>query len=425
MVSRSLRLTLTQGTYWLCPAKFSWERRCFLSHSRANETAPLVLQSSQFAHLFEEGPTEAIYRGTPLYGMGQYQQGQLAQDWARRVLQEQHPESQILDPDPGTDCNGNSRALSNAPFDFQMDGRRVEVKSARLASNAGMRWRLEFWNVKLPFGTRHETEFEDLYLVALSPHGLSLVKHDLFTGVSTCGRRTEVKGHRIQVSSPRGEADWEEALHRMMQTLCEVGNCELIANETFSRPEFQPMSWTGRSTRSKADALYLQCPMRNMSKEKRGLRIQAMGQQVNQVLNPRSSITCLTELVSENGLKKGDARADWVRDGKRIELKSSGLTWHPSQKGWRCEFHGIKPNLFDELWLAIRSPHGVHFYKATSLETLGPGVGTEYGGLRKAFYGPIPEEDPLKAFQVIEAKMLSKGCEPLAVVQWDHTGSRR
>ena len=423
MVSRSLRLTLNQGAPWSCLAKVCWERRCFLSHNRANGTAPLALKSSQFAHLFEEGPTEAIYRGTPLYGMGQYQQGQLAQDWARRVLQEQHPESQILDADPGTDCNGNSRSLYRAPYDFLMDGKRVEVKSARLALDARMRWQLKFWNVKLPLGTR-QAEFDDLYLVALGPRGLTLVKHDLRTGVCKAGRRTEVKGHIIQVVS-HGEADWEEALRQMMQSLCEVGSCELIANEAFSAPEFKNMSWTRGSARSKAESLYLKCPMHNMSKQKRGLRIQAMGQQVNQVLNPRSSITCLTELVRENGLKRGDAGADWLRDGKRIEIKSSGLTWDGSQRRWCCGFYSIKPNLFDELWLAIRSPHGVHFYKAASLETLGLCGGTDYPGLRKVFYGPIPEEDPLKAFQVIETKMLSKGCEPLAVVQWDHTGSRR
>ena len=163
--------------------------------------------------------------------------------------------------------------------------------------------------------------------------------------------------------------------------------------------------------------------MRNMSKEKRALRIQAMGRHINQRLSPRSSIRCLTELSKMSGLNQGASTADWLRDGRRIELKSSGLVWDRGQKRWLSLFCGIKPDLFDELWLAIRSPLGIHFYKAESLETLDLGVGTGHGAWRKVFYGPNGEADGLKAFQVIEAKMIAKGCQLVAVVEWDRTAS--
>ena len=276
-----LRISRVSGRAGVPQTKIWWQQsifgQTFSTQPSTRVSAPLVLKFSQFAYLFEEGPTETIYRGTPLEGLGQHQQGQLAQEWARSVLQEQNPESEILDPELGTDSNGNARSLYHAPYDFLMDGRRVEVKSARLGWDVcRLRWHLRFWDVKLPFGKRLEAEFDDLYLVAVSPHGLTLVKHDLFTGVSTSGRLTETKGHSIQIRSWRGEAGWEEALRRMMWTLCEVGSCKVIANEAF-RSQFQHMSWTGGSPGSEGNSLYLQCPMRNMSKEKRGLRIANTG----------------------------------------------------------------------------------------------------------------------------------------------------
>ena len=139
-----------------------------------------------------------------------------------------------------------------------------------------------------------------------------------------------------------------------------------------------------------------------------------MGRQINQRLSPRSCISCRTREA---------ATADWLRDGRRIELKSSGLVWDGSRKRWFSIFYGVKPDLFDELWLAIRSPLGIHFYTAESLETLDLGVGTGHEAWRKVFYGPNREADALKAFQVIEAKMIAKGCQLVAVVEWDRTAS--
>lgn len=411
---------LTHGRAMLSKPKLGWQHSIFVptfSELSTWASEPLVFKSSQFAHLFEEGPTEAIYRGTPLYGLSQHALGKLAEEWAKRVLQEENPESMILDPAPGTDCNGNSRGLHSAPYDFLVDRRRVEVKSARLLWDAcTMRWRLIFWNVKLPFGKRHAAEFDDLYLVALSPHGLTLVKHDFCTGVSTMGKRTESQGHVVVVNSEQGSTCWEDALGKILAKLYDRGSCKLVASESFHSRFFVDVLTTAvAGSAAKAAELHFgRCPMHNMSTQKRGFRIQAMGLAIDQILNPLKRVTSLG--------KTGTAVADWLRGCRRIELKSSGMTWDTFSRRWRCSFQGIKPYLFDELWLAIRSPLGVHFYKVASLEALGLGARAHHGRLTKQFHGPAREADSLQAFRSIEAKMLSRGCDKLAVVKWDHAG---
>ena len=408
---------VTRGNVPLSQAKFCWQRSIFAkgfsSQPSRPVSAPLVLKASRFAHLFEEGPTEAIYRGTPLEGLPQYLQGRLAEAWARSVLQEQNPDCVISRPEPGTCSDGRSRSLHNARYDFLMDGRRVEVKSARLTWSATrFRWLLRFWSVKLPFGKRYDAEFDDLYLVALSPHGLSLVKHDLRTGVSTNGQRTESDGHIVEVQAAVGEACWEGALGKILAKLCERGSCNLITKESFHSPCLRNIVSKRGGEGQTAD--FACGPMDNMSLQKRGLRIQAVGIAIDEILNPLSHVKSLEKAAS--------APADWLRDGKRIELKSSGMNWDSFWKRWRCSFQSIKPDLFDELWLAIRGPLGIHFYRVQSLETLGLATLTLQRGLTKQFYGPAHEKNSLKAFEIIEAKMLSKNCKKLAVVKWDHTG---
>ena len=151
----------------LCTFRFSgaglsqvtWSQWRFVGASSTRrqvvEWKRLVLKASEFQHLFEEGPTEKVYANTPLAGLGHNQQGRMCQEWARKMLQKKNPEAEILDPERGTCCNGSRRATHQAESDFLMDGRRVEIKSARMAwtSTPGC-WHLQFFRIKLPYGER-------------------------------------------------------------------------------------------------------------------------------------------------------------------------------------------------------------------------------------------------------------------------------
>ena len=142
-------------------------------HSRSRGSVAgevLKLESSAFSHLLKGDPTDAIYAGTPIDGLSQFDQGKWLQEWARETLQTKHPAAEILDPERGTCCNGSPRSFSQAPYDFLMGGRRVEVKSSRLRWSFSHRcWRVSFYNLKLPAGGAEEAALEDLYLVILYP----------------------------------------------------------------------------------------------------------------------------------------------------------------------------------------------------------------------------------------------------------------
>ena len=409
MAFPSLRLTLARGRPWSISER--------VRPSRANAIAPLVLKSSQFAHLFEEGPTEAIYRGTPLYGLGHYQQGQLAQEWARSMLREQNPESEMLDPDPGRRCNGQSRCLHTAPCDFLMGGKRVEVKSSRMAWNSSKQcWVICFWSIK-------KFEFDDLYLVVLSPDGLHLIQHDLHTGFGRDGQRTEISGHVIKVHGSKRRACWREAVETMLAKLCEKGSCTQLVRESFAEASLDSkvLSRVG-SSNTLAQDLYSGVPMSKLMSNKRGLRLQAMGLAVDSILHPKSHFSTVLSNSTEARLRgTSNAFADWSRDRIRVELKSSSLAWAKHNATWRCRFCNIKPDFFDELWLSIYSPLGIHFYRSHCLQHLvfsRNGMLSEHNGLYLRFSGPANEADPIIAWQVIGAKIIARGYELVAIAYW-------
>ena len=325
------------------------------------ERKPLLLKASEFQHLFEEGPTEKIYQGTPMSGLGQAQQGKTLQEWARKVLEEKYPETEILDPESGLCRNGSLRGRNQAEYDFLMGGRRVEIKSARLGWNS-TRWGVQFQGVKISCAERKEAAFDDLYLVIVSPGGLHLIKHDLSTGVSTRGQATAVIGHRVQVSGSRSSTCWKEALKTILRLLCQRGSCSVIDEHAFSHPGVKAMLSRGRETPLAVQArLLANIPMGRMSREKRGKRIEEIGLALERRLHPCSEFS-----FTEGNSGKANAPADWVRGTVQVELKSCTLTFDRVYNGWRCQFVCIKPGLFDELWLAIYALVGIYYFRAKS-----------------------------------------------------------
>ena len=357
----------------------------------------LVLKASEFQHLFEEGPTEKVYANTPLAGLGHNQQGRMCQEWAKKVLQEQNPEAEILDPEPGTCCNGSRRGPHQAEYDFLMGGRRVEVKSSRMAwSSTEGCWNVKFFRVKLAYQERTTPAFDDLYLVLPSPRGLHLIRHDLVTGVSTRGKATAVSGHNVQARGNRGTDCWEEALDEILEKLCKRGGCCVVHEQRFSDLHFQKIQ---SETASPGQAAVAGIPMSGMSREKRGNRIQEIGLALDRRLNPQSAFSFI-------GGSRGTANApaDWVRGMKRVELKSCVLTFDCSNNRWQCRFSWIKPGLFNELWLAIYTSVGIHYYrskpgKSSSLGFVKAGIATKTDGHQLQFTGSCCELDPLEAFK--------------------------
>ena len=378
----------------------------------------LVLPSSEFEHLFQEGPTELAYAGTPAGRIKKNDQGRIGKVWAKKVLQEQNPKSEILEPEPGTCSDGRRRRASyQAEYDFVLDGRKVQVKSARMtwySASPGGFWLLRFWGVKFPYGERTGAAFDDLYLVIISPSGMHLIKHVFVTGVGAQGKSTEVDGHQIKVCGSSHTHCWEDALGEMLEKLCERGGCRVVAKKLFSKLDFKDIL---SKSITPGQAAVAGLPMATMSVEKRGKRIQEIGLAIDRRLHPHSNFS-----LAEGNRGTANAPSDWVRDCLRVELKSCSLSLDRCNSIWRCRFRRIKPNLFDELWLAIYSPIGIHYYRSNSGSRLGfitDGVRTKLHGPMLLFGGLRGELDAMKAFEVIKAKMTSAGFESVAIMEWE------
>ena len=397
----------------------SWIRRTFVRASSTQlpvvESKPLVLKASEFQHLFEDGPTEKVYTNTPLAGLGQAQQGMMVEAWVRKVLQEKNPEMEILDPEPGLRRNGSLRGRHQAEYDFLMGGRRVEIKSSRIVwtSTTGP-WSVDFPGIKLAYGERKGSAFDDLYLVIMSPKSMRLIRHDLVTGVSKRGNTTAASGHRIMVRGSMHTDCWEDSLDEILQKLCEQGGCSVVLEQPFRKLD---LSQILKERVSRGQAAVSGLPMSSMSREKRGNRIQEIGFAIDRRLHPDSDFS-----FAEGTRGKANAPVDWIRGVKRVELKSCLLTFHQTKNRWWCRFQCIKPNLFDELWLGIYCSVGIHYYRLkcrNSPDFGNTGGVTNRHGRLLAFFGPQGELDPLEALKAIQAKMMSRGCELVAFVYWE------
>ena len=111
-----------------------------------------------------------------------------------------------------------------------------------------------------------------------------------------------------------------------------------------------------------------------------------------------------------------------MRDTKRVEFKCCTIKFNRARGLWECTFQGIKANLFDELWLAICNPIGIHIYRVKTPENLNfskAGAATRHRGHHMFFGGPAHQLNLLEAFNAIEAKMISRAGELVGIVEWE------
>ena len=131
-----------------------------------------------------------------------------------------HPDAAFADAEPGECVDGSKRAQSQAPYDWQRDGRRVACKSAQLVWNRSKEyWELLFRAVKLPREGEREAVFDELLLAAYTPEGVHVFRHDQQTGVTTNGKSTAASGQQIGFVGPTQEPDWRVALFVVLDKL--------------------------------------------------------------------------------------------------------------------------------------------------------------------------------------------------------------
>ena len=65
-----------------------------------------------------------------------------------------------------------------------------------------------------------------------------------------------------------------------------------------------------------------------------------------------------------------ESSVDWVRDGRRIALRTSTLKWTNEPRRWVVRFSSIQRDRVDELVLAVVTPDGVHLCRHDAAGTL-------------------------------------------------------
>lgn len=379
----------------------------------------VTFSAFQFQDLWEDvGPTARAYDGHPLAELSPSRRGALLQEWARQMLQQEFPNSNITDADPGTCVNGNRRGRTQAEFDFTMDCKKIEVKSSSLHwAERDNTWRFLFHDVKFSHLFQKES-FDMLYLVLFSPKWLHLVEHDMRTGIASAGRSTLLHGHNIYIGGAKG-ATWQVCVDAILEKLCTGGDCSLVARASISDSLISDL-WEKHVDYS--SQFFRGRPFSSMSPQLRGNRIEQLVLRIDQTLHPSSSFSVPCDELTVSGTKRGQntASVDWIRDGKRIEVKHGKLRFCKVHQNWQCTFFHIKEDCFDELLLAVYSPKGLDVFKhdgAFGMTTAGRS--TEIKGKRVRILAPCGELDPLIGLQCIIAKLVGNNCRHIASIVWD------
>ena len=385
---------------WRCPStksfcqKFSLERQF------------LTLGASQFKGIWaDQGRTAEIYDNHPLAIMNPQRRSMVLEDWARKMLEETVANCEIRDPVPGKRIDGTKRGVYQAEYDFLSNGRRVEIKSSQLKWDAGNRtWNVSFQGLR--FG-----EFDDLYLVIFRPQWVDLIKHDLKTGISRPGLATECRGSKVTIC---GEAKWQNSIKTIHYKLCEVGKCLHLVRRNIDDSTCRTLCERHSGCTHR---FYDEVPMGSVSPQLRGLCVERIVMELDRLVHANSTFAEPGPEYTIDSQRRGKHRAsyDWIRDGKRIEVKHSQLRFAESSHFWCCRFGGVKRTCFDELLLVIYSPRGLDIFKHNGSYALSSAGASEQICLRSGT-GAL---DWLCALQTIEAKLQSNGCPRIAQILWN------
>ena len=104
---------------------------------RRRQRRPLVLSASQFLHILRKPDlTSQAYIGNAgheLSLLSGQRRGRILEQFCKKQLAWLNPNSKLEEPAPGNFCNGVRRSLYHSEYDFTMDSRKVECKSAQMS----------------------------------------------------------------------------------------------------------------------------------------------------------------------------------------------------------------------------------------------------------------------------------------------------
>ena len=218
---------------------------------------------------------------------------------------------------------------------------------------------------------------------------------------------------------------WQKARSQILGKFLADGHCELVAQVDLCA--VQVSSWLKRQMKgikTLQDNAYKGVPLNGANPTTRGLRIKDMAFEVDQILHPNCSPGAFSRCLSA---------VDWVRGGVKVEVKHGQMRLNNALRRWQCEFSGIKcasagtrdRELFDELWLAIYSPLGIHLFKHPGghVRLSLTGLNEQEAGRKMFVRASQKVLDVRQALDEMLEKLENWGCELLATVLWDNGGS--
>ena len=365
---------------------------------------------------------------TRLQNLTSGQKGRVLQIVSRHAMAATFPSSVLSEAPAGRRCNGFRRSAHQSAHDFLCDGHNVECKGTSMAWDRSNRnWKARWDHVKFHqvAGTIHY-----LSLALHSPGTVDVLLHDHSFGISRHGVRTSTHGHSINATASRRLLCPKQACQNMLRKMVEApGSCLKLSSWETSGSLVSGLICEEfvREHANVASHCYRGVPLADKSECSRGMCLQKMALEVDRIMHSHCSFTSDFAGVLDRKQFQGRGRghADWLRDLVRVEFKSSKLLWHPSSSRWSVQFKGIKlspafgPAAFDELWLGLYSPFGVHILKHVgSFGVSSAGTQTHTAGHLVQAYGPVKQEDPKAALEAILAKFHAAGCDLLAVITW-------
>ena len=393
----------------------------------------VTLEAGRFSHILEQGPSvvEEAYAEEALARMTEVQRGRTLQKVCMHAMAQLFPQSTLSQAPVGTCINGQRRSRHQSEVDFRCGQRNVECKSSRLHwDTSNQQWLARWSHIKFHAGA---SVIHDVLLALYTPGRVDVLLHDHVFGISTSGVRTRSQGHSVQVRASRGCTP-AEARNSILEKMCKrPASCMKVAAwETHDSIILNCIrEESGSYSHKLSEHCYRHVPLAGKSGSARGLCLQKFAFEVDSMLNPLCTFTYgvgKQELVgAQQPQRRGLARgsADWIRNATRVEFKNSKLQWDVGRELWLVRFSGIKQRrcgisaAFDELWLCVYSPFGLHLFKHSGeLKLSTHGVRTATDGHVLTIAAEKHEQDIGVALKVVLSKLERAGCKPLAAICW-------
>ena len=177
--------------------------------------------------------------------------------------------------------------------------------------------------------------------------------HNHVFGVSTSGKAQFANGGSVDVYGPRNQPSISKAFDAILEKMK-----PMVEYATVPFSDFEDLITTTTTHRA-----YIDIPLATHSASARGdilegVARRVMEMKVNEIAyNPPTGV-CI------NGTKRGrnSAPCDFILANRRVEVKSSQLTWDSTLNRWRASWQNIKRDAYDDLLLVLYTPFGVRMY---------------------------------------------------------------